>query len=224
MIFTLTTMKNLKIAIVDDHELFLYGISYILEKNLGRNNFLKFSEAREVLKYLRNGMVIDFLIADIEMPDLDGIKLLSIIKREFAETKVLILSADADLNTVQLCKNLGADGYVTKDCYRSQLIDAMTEIMEGSTYFFEVDPGKVGVGSKNIYQHLEAEYGLTQREIEVLQLILNEYVTPEIAEKLGCSAFTIKTHRRNLFKKLGIRNLTGLIHFIGNLEFREIEK
>jgi DNA-binding NarL/FixJ family response regulator len=217
-------MKNLKIAIVDDHELFLNGISYILEKNLGRNNFLKFSEAREVLKYLRNGKGIDFLIADIEMPDLDGIKLLAIIKRDFPETKVLILSANDDLDTVQLCKNLGADGYVTKDCYRSQLLEALTEIFEGKTYFFQSNKDEVLDSRRNIYQYLEIQYGLTHREIEVLQLILNECVTSEIAEKLGCSAFTIKTHRRNLFKKLGIRNLTGLVHFIGNLEFREIEK
>lgn len=217
-------MKNLKLAIVDDHELFLYGIAYLLEKKLGRNNFLKFSEAKDVLTYLRSGQEIDILISDIDMPDMNGIKLLSNVKREFPKTKVLMLSASNDQGTIQLCQNLGAEGYVSKDCYRSTLFEGLTEIFKGSYYFSKGTEDRETSSHADLYTMLSEKYRLTGRESEILQLILNEYVTSEIAEKLSCSIFTVKTHRRNLLKKMDVRNLAGLIRIVNDLEFRFFEK
>ncbi|TVP50207.1 MAG: DNA-binding response regulator [Mongoliibacter sp.] len=214
----------IKVAIVDDHELFLLGIGYLIEKSLGIQVSKRFYDGQEVLDYLKLGNTIDLLISDLDMPEIDGFKLLSHLKRDYPNTKVMIMSAINDKETIALCKNLGANGFIRKDSFKKELIVAIDRIMLGLEYFSKGAESSMLFTHSSVYGILSEKYNLTKREIEILQLILNEFMSSEIADKLHCSIFTIKTHRRNLFKKLGIRNLAGLINLINELQARYIEK
>jgi DNA-binding NarL/FixJ family response regulator len=199
------------IAIVDDHELFRLGLVHLVEKNYNIPVTGQFKNGKEVLKFLESGHSIDLLILDLNMPVMSGTTLLAKLDKIYPQVKKLVLSLHADAMTISLCKDLGADGYLSKDVVWTDLEEAINEILAGGNYFITEDLINKSDPYNFQSELIIEQYRLTKREMQILQLILNEYLTAEIAEKLFASPYTIKTHRRNIFKKMGVRNLAGLI-------------
>ncbi|WP_143962742.1 response regulator transcription factor [Litoribacter populi] len=197
---------NPTIAIVDDHELFLLGIAQLIENSLELSIVSKMKGGTELKQYLETGELPDLLIMDFHMPDIGGAKLLSYLDREYPDLKKLVISMDTDARTIKLCQQLGAKGFISKDAVFTDLKEAIISILDGDTYYM-MDNDNMD----DLEIILVEKYRLTKREMQILDLILNEYLTSEIAEKLCTSPLTIKTHRRNIFKKLGVRNLAGLV-------------
>jgi len=209
------------IAIVDDHELFLLGLVQLVEKNYNIPVVGQFKNGKQVLDFLDIGHDIDLLILDLNMPVMSGTTLLAKLDKVYPHVKKLVLSLHADAMTISLCKDLGADGYLSKDVVWTDLEQAINEILAGGNYFITEDLISKS-DSYNFKSELIIEqYQLTKREMQILQLILNEYLTTEIADKLFASPFTIKTHRRNIFKKLGVRNLAGLITILNESGYKK---
>jgi len=199
------------IAIVDDHELFRLGLVHLVEKNFKFPLIGQFKNGKEVMDFLESGHHIDLLILDLNMPVMSGTTLLAKLDKIFPRVKKLVLSLHADAMTISLCKNLGADGYLSKDVVWSDLEQAINEVLAGGNYFITED-----LFSKTDPYNFKSEllidqFHLTKREMQILQLILNEYLITEIADKLFSSPFTIKSQKRSIFKKLGVSNLAGLI-------------
>jgi DNA-binding NarL/FixJ family response regulator len=142
---------------------------------------------------------------------MSGTTLLAKLDKIYPQVKKLVLSLHADAMTISLCKDLGADGYLSKDVVWTDLEEAINEILAGGNYFITEDLINKSDPYNFQSELIIEQYRLTKREMQILQLILNEYLTAEIAEKLFASPYTIKTHRRNIFKKMGVRNLAGLI-------------
>ncbi|MBT0809805.1 response regulator transcription factor [Litoribacter ruber] len=201
------------IAIVDDHELFLLGIAQLIESSMDVSIVSTMKGGTEVKHFLDEGKLPDLLIMDFHMPDGGGAKLLSFLDRGYPELKKLVISMDTDARTIKLCQQLGADGFISKDAVFTDLKEAITSILEGETYFMmdndNMDELEVVLAEK---------YKLTKREMQILDLILNEYLTSEIADKLCTSPLTIKTHRRNIFRKLDVRNLAGLVSLMRSIK------
>ncbi|WP_373493519.1 response regulator [Aquiflexum sp.] len=200
-----------RILIADDHELFSSGLESLLCKNPDYLVVSHFKNGKEVQTFFDKEGNADLLVLDLNMPVMDGIQLLTYLQRNHPLVKVLIVSMHQTESSVHLCKRLGAKGFITKDSHLNILLNGVERILEGGEYFQDVFREVNPEPGSGFYEKLMIEYNLTNREVDIIQLILNQYESNEIAEKLFLSPLTVKTHRKNIFRKLGVRNLTGLV-------------
>lgn len=216
--FPLYKKKALGVSILlaDDHSLFAFAIKRIFDFIPGYELVGTVQNGREAILYLEKNIKVDVLILDLNMPIMGGLQLLPYLSRKFPELKTMVLSGHHTKGTLKVCKNLGAMGFVGKDACFEVFREALEIIVSGGQYFQPVNPEKnVFNGHWNcIYQKLREVYGLSDRETEIIQMILNQCETKEIAQKLHLSPLTIKTHRKNIFRKLNIHNISGLLGLI----------
>lgn len=201
-----------KILLVDDHQMFIDGMKSILQK---QNVFKVVAEALdgdEALKILEN-QDIDILITDISMPGMSGIELTKIVKQKYPDIKVIIVSMHNDRAVVSEILMAEAEGYILKNTGKKELLDALTKVADNGT-FYSNDVLKVMMQTvKTERRQIEEIKQLTEREIEVLKLIVEELSSDQIAEKLFISKRTVDTHRTNILNKTNSKTLVGLIKY-----------
>jgi DNA-binding NarL/FixJ family response regulator len=153
----------------------------------------------------------DIVLIDYQLPGQTGTETLQRIRLYKKDMKVLALSNYDEVSYVKSMMNEGANGYILKNIDPAQLITAIHSVLSGSSYFSNEVALKL-IDSRNTEKTLLAEKSvLTDRELEVLQLIALELTNDEIAAKLFISKRTVDTHRQNLIKKLHVKNTAGLI-------------
>ena len=205
----------LKILIVDDHRLIREGIASYLEDD---NNYELIGgadngiEALEKLKSLKT----DLALVDISMPHMDGIELTKNIVSEYPETKILCLSMMNDNMHIKKMMNAGANGYVLKNCSEQELKKAIKSVMEGETYYSPEVTETVMNALMSKKPSAGIEVPLTDREVEVLKLIVKEHTNQEISDNLFISPRTVDAHKRNLLEKTGAKNVAGLVVYAIN--------
>jgi DNA-binding NarL/FixJ family response regulator len=210
-------MANIQIAIVDDHEIVRDGIKILLEDEPGFDIICEAQTGKEAITLCKSGdHDIDLIIMDITMPEMDGIEATKIIKEKYPDIKVLALTMLSEDQHIRKMIKAGASGYILKSSGKQELIKAINTIMSGQHYFSND-------ATQAILQELvspelkrvkdDDEIHITDRELEVLQLIVNEYTNQEIADKLFVSVRTVDAHRRNLLQKTGAKNTAGLVKY-----------
>lgn len=207
-------MNKIKVLIADDHKIFRDGIRSILEKEKDLEVVDEAANGREVLERLESTKV-DVIILDLDIGKPTGIEVTSIISEKYPDVKVLILSMIGLHDFVIQALETGATGYILKNTGKDEVITAIRSVAKGDSYFSkEVSSILVEQLHKprTIKKRSEG-IPLTAREIEVLQLIAQEFSNPEIARKLFISIRTVDTHRRNLLEKLGLKNTAGLVKY-----------
>ena len=215
---------SIRTFLVDDHELVRDGIRALLEEHSGVVVIGEAADGIEALKFLEKQKP-DLLIADIRMPRMNGIELVSEVRKKQFPIKTLILSMhDSDEYVVQSIE-AGADGYLLKGSSKEEFMKAIHKIMMGEKYF-SGDVSTVLVnhfsgGVKNSEENTiqsekleEAPFQLTNRERQVLDLILEGLNNKEIGEKLNISKRTAEVHRFNLMKKMDVNNLIELTNTV----------
>jgi len=201
------------IIIADDHAMFLDGLTSILSEEESINITLTAKTGTQVLKYLKINIEekIDLVITDINMPEMDGVELNAAIKSEFPEIKILVVSMLEDAKKIKALTEANANGYISKNAEKTELLKAIKSILGGENYF---SPRIKQVLMEAMFsEKSEPEISLSKRETEVLKLIAQEFTTQEIADKLFLSKHTIESYRKNLISKLGVRNLAGLTRY-----------
>jgi len=203
----------IKLMIADDHPLMIDGIKTTLADTPELEITATASNGYEVLKILESGAPVDVILMDINMPKLDGIECTRKVTREFPEVKVIALSQYDEKRFVKRMLKNGASGYLLKDTGKDDLLDAIQKVHHGEKYF----SSRLQISLVNQELKLEDTKSLfpklTQREIEVLNLICKEYSTQEIADKLFISFHTVESHRANLMQKSGTKNTAGLVRW-----------
>ena len=200
--------KN-KVIIIDDHKLFTNGLSSILE-SIGLRVMATFENGKQAVLYLKNNEV-DIIFSDINMPEMDGLKLCERLKRDKVKAKVIILSMYEDPNIIKEAFECGASAYLSKNTEKEEIIKAVEKSLDNKKYV-----------NKRLLKQKEREgkeadtftlkYKLTLREREVLQLLLDEENNNrQIGENLNISTRTVETHRKNIMLKLDVKNNIGLI-------------
>lgn len=207
------------LIIVDDHKMFLDGILSILSTENEYHIVLTTTKGKDVVKYIdiNTNETIDLVITDISMPELDGITLNKILKEKNRRIKTLVVSMH---NNVEMIDNLmenDVDGYVPKNAEKNEFLKAIKTILKGEKYFSKE--------IKDIYfknkfsEKKQDEIKLTNREVDVITLIAQEFTTQEIADKLFLSRHTIESYRKNLIAKLNVRNLAGLTKYALKMKY-----
>jgi DNA-binding NarL/FixJ family response regulator len=204
---------EIRLLIADDHDLFLDGIVSLLkpEKYLTIETA---GDGYEVLEKLKSKQY-DVCLLDIGMPKLDGIATVKILREAKSTIKIIILSTYNDKEIVSEMMMAGINGYLLKNCTRQELIAAINKVYDGGNYFSdEVQSTIVNqfttylTNGKN-----KRDVVLTNREVEIVQLLAQEYTNDKIAELLNISYRTVETHRKNIMQKTDSHNLAGLLKF-----------
>lgn len=200
--------------IADDHRVFREGIVSILENTEEIRVVAQAQDGKEVMEKLRKARP-ELILMDISMGEAGGIETTRLVKEQYPEIKILVLSMHSESSYIVRMLEAGASGYLLKDAGSAELINAIKAVAGGHTYFSsQVSATLVDqlVKGKKPPER-KAGVPLTRREIEVLRLIAEEYSNPEIADKLFISIRTVDTHRRNLVEKLGVKNTAGLVKY-----------
>jgi len=198
-----------KVIIIDDHKLFTKGLSTILE-SIGLRVMSTFENGKEAVLYLQNNEV-DIVFSDINMPEMDGLKLCKRLKRDKVKAKIIILSMYEDPNIIKEAFDCGASAYLSKNTEKEEIIKAIKKSLDNKKYVNNRLIKKKGREEEEEEDSFTLKYRLTLREREVLKLLLDESNNREIGENLNISTRTVETHRKNIMLKLDVKNNIGLI-------------
>ena len=202
---------KIKVAIADDHKLFIDGIKSILSKEINIEIVSEATSGLELIKAVENGPLPDIIVTDIRMPVMDGITATKILTKKYPHIPVLALTMYDQSADVFEMLEAGAKGYVTKEVGKKELIQALNCLMAGEKYFSKNLPEDFSRWFSNNAD--DEKITLTRREKEILGLLIKGRTTLQIAQELKLSKFTIDTHRKNIHKKLGIKSNTGLVNY-----------
>lgn len=205
-------MNEIKAILVDDHPVVMEGIEMLLHEIPEIQLLGKFTNGKIAQESL-NSTSVDLVITDINMPDMDGLQLTHWIKENQPKTKVIILSMHDNDHYVQEIILAGAEGYVLKENTSEELINAVNRVLDDGIYYSDQIVAKLRSSFQVQNKKHEILLSLTEREVDVLQLIIQEFTTQEIAEKLFISRHTVESHKKNLFKKTEQSSLVGLVKF-----------
>jgi DNA-binding NarL/FixJ family response regulator len=200
-------MKLLRILLVDDHILFRKGVAAILS---ARPDFEIVGEAGDGIEaqIRTRELVPDVILMDVHMPKCDGIEAVKMIKREMPHVRIIMLTvSDNDRDLFAAIKG-GADGYLLKNLEPDQLLDMLEGIQRGEAAVSGSLAAKIlnEFREPNQASYSPAASALTNREIEVLELIVQGATNREIGLKLSLAEDTVKIHLRNILEKLHLEN------------------
>jgi DNA-binding NarL/FixJ family response regulator len=193
-----------QLFVVDDKELTRSGISMLLESEQGIDIVGSAVNGKEFFEKIE-GMELDLVLMDIEMPVLNGIEATKRLKLERPSVKVIMLTDYDEDPLIKQAKHVGADGYLLKNVSRERLLQSIQKVMSGEMAFqTEEESGAANKPKLPIPD-------ISGREQEVVQLLARGLNSQEIAKELFISKNTVDTHRKNLLSKTGSKNVAELI-------------
>ncbi len=202
----------INIVIADDHTLFAKGLASILADEKDFNIRGIFNDGRSMIDFVNN-QEVDVAIIDLNMPEFDGRHTLAKLN-EYPDLNVkrIILSMYAEETLLHDCYDLGIDAYILKDTEPDILKNTIREVFEGT---YVLNDNGISKPKKSTYfrDDFNGKYKLSSREIEICSLIVEGHSNVKIAELLFLSAYTVDTHRKNVLRKLGLKNIAELIKF-----------
>lgn len=206
----------IKIVLVDDELLFRKGISFLLEREANIEVVFEASNGVELINFLHQVSILpDIIMTDLKMPFLDGVEATKIIHKEFPDIKIIALTSYDSNSFVANMIDMGASSYIVKSATPQELIKTITEVAYKGFYYNENVLKIIQddfVTNKHNRNNVDNHF-LTNREIEVLQLICEQKTTTEIAEILFISPRTVEGHRNNLLLKTASKNIAGLVFY-----------
>lgn len=207
--FCLMKSQPKKILICEDHQIVIDGLISIFDN---QNDYT-------VLDYVKDGDLVlsivkeklpDILLLDLNLPNKNGLDILSEVKLLNSEIKVVILTMYNKESIVKKVKQYGGDGFLLKNCSSEDLLRALDSVSEKKTFYI----GKGVTITVNETDGFTEKIKLTRREKEIIAELIKGYNVPQIAKTLFISPHTVETHKKNIFKKLNIHNSIDLITFV----------
>ena len=203
---------KIKVLIVDDHQLVVDGLKLMFE---GIDHIEYVSSARNGQEALAQLSIyeVDVLLLDVNMPVMDGIACCTEVFKRFPDVKILALSMMKEASLVKKMLKEGATGFLLKNAGQEEVLEAIQKVYKGEKAFsaeildilMESLSGIKKKSPNRIFPRI------SRREKQILNLIVWEKTTQEIADELFISFSTVETHRKNLLHKLDVRNTAGLV-------------
>ncbi len=204
----------IRVLSIDDHQLMREGIAAVLAREADMQVVAEGADGEQAVA-LHAQHRPDVTLLDLQMPRMNGIDALRLIRAQDAQAQVIVLTTyGGDAQAVAALK-AGASGYLLKTSLLSELVDTIRRVHAGQRYV----PAAM---SMQIAAHA-ADEPLTQREIEVLRLVAVGYPNKQVANQLSVSAETIKTHMKNIMDKLRAKDRTHAVTIALNRGFLQLQ-
>jgi DNA-binding NarL/FixJ family response regulator len=200
-------MQQIKIAIVDDHDLFREGIRLVLGQIENFEVMFDTSSGVLFLEFLQNSFP-DVVLMDINMPVINGVETTRKAIELNPDLKVIALTMFSDTTHYTQMINAGIKGFILKKSNKYELQQAINAVYSGGNYFSQEILQKLAFQSVNF---LSDPNKLTHRELDVLHLVCKGFTSREISDKLFISIKTVEVHRTNIFHKSEVRNIGELV-------------
>ncbi|MBQ4122562.1 response regulator transcription factor [bacterium] len=212
-------MDNLKVLLVEDHKVIRLGLSLVFEHCQDIDLVGEAEDGKQGVKMALD-LKPDVVLMDIGLPEMDGIQATSFIKKSNPNIKILIFTSRESEDDVFDSLSAGADGYIMKGANEEQMINAIRAVAEGTAW---LDPAIARLVLSNVRKQTTSKvasvldsnkvvsknvYGLTDRELEVLALIVEGMNNIEISKKLFITLSTAKAHVHSILQKLYVSNRT----------------
>ena len=198
-------MAKISVLLVDDHSLVRRGFRRMLEDADDIAVVAEAGDGEEAVR-LAQDLTPDVIVMDCALPGMSGLMATRTILEKNPQSKVLMLSMHSEDTLVRQALAAGARGYVLKNAVNLDLVDAVRRVSQGETI---IDPQL----SRPAALKGEREHGLTVRELQILQLIVDGRSNKEIAAQLDLSANTVAVHRANIMDALGIHKTAELVTY-----------
>jgi len=196
------------IFIVDDHQMVIDGLRLIIETIPGFTIVGESTSATAALDMLKDCKP-DILLTDVSMPEMSGIELTRIIKKNYRDIKILALSMFNESQVIAEMIDAGISGYILKNTGKQELIEALNKISNGQNYFGQ----DITLQLMKSFKRNQDEVRLTDREIEIIRMIEKEFGNKQIADMLFISERTVETHRKNILRKTKSQSIVGLLKY-----------
>lgn len=206
-----TARHPLRVLVVDDHPIVREGLVELLNRESNISVCAEADRAESAMQVLRSEK-IDLAIVDLSLPGLSGIELIRNIHAEFEDLTILVLSMHDEQFYAERALRAGARGYVMKEESSEKLVEAIRQVHRGELFVSD------DIAKKLLFRIVAGEgddlqpvHRLSDRELEVFQLIGQGYSTRKIAEMLHLSVKTIESYRANIKEKLDLKNAAELM-------------
>lgn len=198
-----------KIIIADDHVLLNDGVKYSLSADY--DIIAQVTDGANVMEALQRARP-NVILLDINLPNKNGFKIAEEIKRSFATVKIVFLSMYSEAIFIEKAKLIEVHGYMLKHSTKEELIECLNTVLADKVYY---DP-KLEVPTFSLHQKdiFVKQFAVSPRELDVINLICKGLNSQEIAQRLSVSIETVKTHRKNIYFKLGVTSVFELIEFV----------
>lgn len=209
-------MDKINIAIADDEQLFRKGIHFLLEREANFNIIFEAENGQELIDFVATTEEFpDVILMDLKMPEVNGVEATKIIHKAQPDIKIIALTSYGGKSFITNMIDVGASSYLLKNASPKTVIETINKVFEKGFYYDEIvlkiiHENIISSSGKRIKSDLDKNL-LSKREIDVLELICEQYTTAEIAEKLFISPRTVEGHRNNLLLKTQSKNVAGLV-------------
>jgi DNA-binding NarL/FixJ family response regulator len=211
----MATELSIKVSIADDHKIFRDGIRMALKGK----EYLKILWEAENGKDLMHKIKLkkpDVLLMDIRMPEMDGVNAIGLIRKEYEDIKIIVLTMYDDQEMITKMMEMGANAYLTKTSDPEEIYQAILGCMNDDFYFNDL-VNKAVLSKlqtkKQVRQFYPNPVKFSEKEIRVLKLIAEDKTTDEISKEVYLSPRTVETIRQNMKTKVGAKTIAGLIMY-----------
>ena len=191
-----------KVAVVDDHSVVLAGLKFVLSRAEGMQVVATAESAEDIIGFYEKAKP-DVLLLDIRMPSVRGLDALETLRKSHPDAKVAMLTTSELEEDIFRALKLGANGYIPKDSRPAEIAKAVREIASGGRYIPE--------DIQRIFDMRQGVKSLSARELSIIQLAAKGFSSPEVAEMLGISVNSVKTHFRHIFEKMDVSDRTEAV-------------
>ena len=198
-------MEAIKVALCEDNEVFRESLQQFIQDTSGFVVTASLSSAENIIEIIGLDLP-DIILMDIDMPGINGIKATALIKQHFSQVNILILTVYEDDQKIFDAILAGATGYLLKKTSPLRIIEAMTEVQQGGAFMSASIVKKVLSFFHQKEQQAANDYTLSQRELTILQCLVNGDSYKMIAYNCGITIGTVRSHINNIYKKLHINS------------------
>ncbi len=206
-------LSHIRILIVDDHAIVREGLKALLELESDVEYVNESASGMDAVEMIETSKY-DVVLMDLKMPGISGIEATRLIKHRCPEIKVILLTNYDDEEFVMQSIKIGADGYVLKDVKKNDLMNIIRNILQGKSY---MDPCVTSNVIRRVRENMfrsgkyEERPDLSQRELQILECVIKGMSNKEISDMVNLSLDTIKTHLKNVYRKLNVSSRSQAI-------------
>jgi len=209
------TAQQIKVSIADDHKIFRDGIKMALKDREYLKILWEAEDGRDLMHKLRLKQP-DVLLMDIRMPEVDGVNAIGMIRKEYDDIKIIVLTMYDDQEMITKMMEMGANAYLTKTTDPDEIYQAIITCMNDDFYFNDLVNKAVLLKlqhKKAVKQFYPNPVKFSEKELKILKCIAEDKTTEEISKEVFLSPRTIETIRQNMKQKVGAKTIAGLVMY-----------